>query len=143
MGDIGLRLIVVVIADEILHGVVGEKLPELLAQLGRQGLIVGQHQCGALHLFDDLGHGVGLAGAGNAQQHLLPQAVFNALGQLFDGLGLVTGGLIFTFYLERGHGPTSSTCQITALAHGDIVAIRHYDMVQQPHIHRAQNLLHL
>ena len=143
MGDVGLGLIVVVIADEILHGVVGEKLPELLAQLGRQRLIVGQHQRGALHLFDDLGHGVGLAGTGDAQQHLLPQAVFDALGQLFDGLGLVTGGLIFAFYLERGHGPTSSTCQITALAHGDIVAIRHHDMVQQPHIHRAQNLLHL
>ena len=143
MGDVGLGLVVVVIADEILHGVVGEELPELLAKLGRQRLIVGQHQRGALHLLDDLGHGVGLAGAGDAQQHLLPQAVFDALGQLFDGLGLVAGGLIFAFYLKRGHGPTSSMYQIAALAHGDVVAVRHHDMVQQSDVHRAQNLLHL
>ena len=81
-GDIRLRLVVVVVGDEILHGVVGEKLPELLAQLGRQGLVVvGQHQRGALHLLDDLGHGVGLAGAGDAQQHLLLQAVLQPLRQ--------------------------------------------------------------
>ena len=79
MGDIGLRLVVVVVGHKVLHGVFREKLPELLAQLGGQCLIVGQHQCGTLHLLDDLGHGVGLAGAGNALEHLLPQAVFHAL----------------------------------------------------------------
>ena len=40
-------------------------------------------------------HGVGLAGAGDAQQDLLPQAVLDALGQLGDGLGLVAGGGVF------------------------------------------------
>ena len=79
VGDIGLRLVVVVVGHKVLHGVFREKFPELLAQLGGQCLIVGQHQCGTLHLLDDLGHGVGLAGAGNALEHLLPQAVFHAL----------------------------------------------------------------
>ena len=61
MGDVGLRLVVVVVTHEILHRVVGEKFPELSAQLGGQGLVVGQHQGGALDLLDDLGHGEGLA----------------------------------------------------------------------------------
>ena len=103
VGDVRLRLVVVVVADEILHGVVWEELTELLAQLGRQRLVVGQHQRGAVHPLDDLGHGVGLARAGNALEHLLPQAVFQPGGQLFDGLGLVAGGLIFRYDLKIRH----------------------------------------
>ena len=94
MGDIRLRLVVVVVGHEILHGVVGEELPELLAQLGGQRLVVGQHQRGAVDLLDDLGHGVGLSGAGDALEHLLPQTVFQPLRQLFDGLRLVAGGAV-------------------------------------------------
>ena len=103
MGDIGLRLVVVVVGDKVLHGVFREELPELLAQLGGQGLVVGQHQRGSLYLLDDLGHGVGLAGAGDALEHLLPQAQIHALGQLFDGLGLIPGGRIFRMDFELRH----------------------------------------
>ena len=104
VGDVRLRLIVVVVGDEVLHGVFREELPELLAQLGRQRLVVGQHQRGALHLLDDLGHGVGLAAAGDAQQHLLAQAVLQSLRQLFNGLRLIAGGSIFRNNFELGHG---------------------------------------
>ena len=108
VGDVRLRLIVVVVGDEVLHGVFREELPELLAQLGRQRLVVGQHQRGALHLLDDLGHGVGLAAAGDAQQHLLAQAVLQSLRQLFNGLRLVAGGLIRGDNVKIGHAvPTS------------------------------------
>ena len=103
MRDIGLRLVVVVVGDEILHGVVGEKLLKLRAQLGRQGLVVGQHQRRPLHRLDNLGHGKGLAGAGDPQQNLLFQSVFNALRQLGDGLGLVAGGLILRNHLKIRH----------------------------------------
>ena len=41
MGNIGFRLVVIVVTDKILHRVVGEKFPELAAQLGRQRLIMG------------------------------------------------------------------------------------------------------
>ena len=95
MGDIGLGLIVIVIADKVFHRVVGEKLLELGAQLGRQGLVVGQNQGGPLGLLDHLRHGKGLAGAGDAQQDLLLQPVLNALRQSGDGLGLVAGRLVF------------------------------------------------
>ena len=64
--DIGLRLVVVVIGDKILHGVIREKLLKLAAQLGSQRLVMGQHQRGTLDLLDDLRHGKGLTGAGDA-----------------------------------------------------------------------------
>ena len=39
---VGLGLVVVVIGDEILHGVVGEEIPELRGKLGGEGLVVGR-----------------------------------------------------------------------------------------------------
>ena len=95
VGDIGLRLIVVVIGHEILHRIVREELLKLRAQLGGQGLVVGQHQGGTLHRFDDLGHGEGFARAGDPQQGLLVQPGLESGGQLGNGLRLVAGGLIF------------------------------------------------
>ena len=103
VGDVGLRLIVVVVGDEILHRVVGEELPELGAQLGGQRLVVGQHQGGALDLLDDLGHGEGLARAGDAQEGLLVQTHLNAVGQHLNGLRLVAGGRILGNHFKFGH----------------------------------------
>jgi hypothetical protein len=103
VGDIRLRLIVVVVGHEILHGVFGEKLLELAAQLGGQRLVVGQHQRGLLHPLDDLGHGVGLAGASDAQQRLLVQPRLHAPGQGVYRLRLVAGGSVFAHYLEISH----------------------------------------
>ena len=70
VGNVCLRLIVIVVGNEVFHRIVGEKLPEFAAKLSRQGLIVSQHQGGTVHLFDDGGHGEGLAGAGDTQQGL-------------------------------------------------------------------------
>ena len=84
--DIGFRLIIIVIADEKLHRVVGEKLPKFRAKLGGQRFIVGQHQGRSLHLLDDIGHSEGFARAGDAQLH--------SLGQFGDSLRLVAGGFI-------------------------------------------------
>ena len=66
-GDIGLRLVVVVVGDEIFHGVIREKRAELGAELGGQRLIVGQHQRRAVALGDDVRHGKCLAGTGDTQ----------------------------------------------------------------------------
>ena len=67
VGDVGLRLVVVIVGDKVLHGVVGEELLELLTELGGQGLVVGQDQGGPLDPLNDLGHGEGLARAGDPQ----------------------------------------------------------------------------
>ena len=94
VGDVGFGLVVIVVRDKILHHIVGEEFPEFAAQLGGQGLVVGQHQGGAVDFFDDGGHGKGFAGAGHAQQALLPQPPVDAVYKPFNGLGLVAGGLI-------------------------------------------------
>ena len=67
---VGLRLVVVVVADKILDGVVGEKRHEFGAELSGQGLVVRDDQGGSLCLFDDGGHGEGFAGTRDAQKRL-------------------------------------------------------------------------
>ena len=93
-GDIGLGLVVIVVGYEILHRILREKGPELGAQLGGQRLVVGQHQGRPVALGNDVGHGKGLAAAGDAQQGLAAVPPLHPRHQLLDGLGLVAGGLI-------------------------------------------------
>ena len=67
MRNIRLGLIIVVVRNEVLHGVIREKLAKLRAQLRRKGLIVRQHERRAVQLFDNARHGEGLARAGHAE----------------------------------------------------------------------------
>jgi len=92
--NVGLRLIVVVVADEVFDRVRGEELLELVVELGGEGLVVSQNQRRAIRLLDDLGHGEGFAGAGNAEQHLMFFAVQEPLDELVDGAGLIAARLI-------------------------------------------------
>ena len=48
--DVRLGLVVVVVADEVLDRVVRHELAELVRQLRREGLVVGEHERRALHL---------------------------------------------------------------------------------------------
>ena len=43
-GEVGFGLIIVVVADEVFHGVVWEILLEFGAELSCQGLVVAHHQ---------------------------------------------------------------------------------------------------
>ncbi len=99
-GDIGLRLVVVVVADEILHRVVGEEPLHLAVELGGQGLVGRQDQGGALHGLDHLGHGEGLAGPGDAQQDLVALFGPHAGHQFGDGGRLVAAGLVVRHHPE-------------------------------------------
>ena len=65
------RLVIIVVADEIGDGIVGEEFAELAVKLGGQGLVVRQDQRRPLRLLDHVGDGVGLAGAGGAEQGLV------------------------------------------------------------------------
>ena len=93
-GDVGFGLVVVVVADEILDGVAGEELLELVIELGGEGFVMGQDEGGAVGLFDDLGHGEGLAGAGDAEQDLVLLAGGEAGDEFFDGAGLISAGFV-------------------------------------------------
>ena len=60
-GDVGLRLVVIVIGNEVFHRILGEKFPQFRAQLGGQGFVMRQHQGGTVQPGDHVGHGKGLA----------------------------------------------------------------------------------
>ena len=93
-GDVGFGLVVVVVGDEVFDGVAGEELFELVVELGGEGLVVGEDEGGAVGLLDDLGHGEGLAGAGDAEEDLVLFAGGEAVDELVDGAGLVALGLV-------------------------------------------------
>ena len=97
---VGFGLVVVVVGDEVLDRVVGEEAPELAVELGRQRLVGGEHQGGALRAGNHLGGGVGLARAGDAQQHLVALVLLDAGHQLGDGGGLVALGLVLRHQRE-------------------------------------------
>ena len=88
-GQVGLGLVVVEVADEVLDGVVREELAELGVQLGRQGLVVGQDQGRLLVLGDRVGDRPGLARAGHAEQGLVAHPRLEAVDQALDGGRLV------------------------------------------------------
>ena len=92
---VGFGLVVVVIADEILHRVVGEEALELAIELRGQRLVRRQDDGGALRRLDHLGHGVGLARAGDAEQHLGAVVAVDALDQFLDRGRLVALRLVF------------------------------------------------
>ena len=105
--DVCLRLVVVIVRHEIFHGVVRKKLLELAAQLCREDLVVCEHERRPLDALDDLGHRVRLSGAGHAEQHLLVNAVFQALHERIDRLRLVARRLIGRNDLKIRHDMAS------------------------------------
>ncbi len=94
---IGLGLVVVVVGDEILHRILGKEALHLAIELpGRQRVACWAHQDRgpkALRPLDDMGHGEGLARAGDAQQDLVALLALEPGDELDDGLGLVARGL--------------------------------------------------
>jgi hypothetical protein len=101
--DVGLGLVVVVVADEELHRVVREELAQLAVQLRRQRLVGRHHQRRPVHLLDDVGHREGLAAAGDAEEHLVGFARLETCDQLGDGAGLIAARLHGGDEAEVGH----------------------------------------
>ena len=97
--DVGLGLVVVVVADEVLDPVVREELAHLLGELGGEALVGGEDQRRALHLLDRPRDRRRLARAGDAEQRLEPIAALDARGQLRDRRRLIARRL------EVGHDP--------------------------------------
>ena len=87
--DVGLGLIVVVVRNEVLDGIVGEQISELLVQLRRERLVVREDERRLLEFLDRPRDGVGLSRAGDAEKRLFFRAGFIARDQLFDRVGLI------------------------------------------------------
>ncbi len=96
---IGFGLVVVVIRHEVLDGILREEALHLAVELGRQGLVGRHHQRRTSLRGDHVGHGEGLARAGDTQQHLVAFAAFDAFDELADRLGLVAGRRVVRHHL--------------------------------------------
>ncbi len=101
LGNVGFRLVVIVIGDEVAHRVVGHELAEFGAQLGSERLVGFDDERGALQPFDQPCGGGGFASAGGAHEHHVVLAVFDARRQFLDGLRLVSGWLVRRFDHKR------------------------------------------
>ncbi len=92
--DVGLRLVIIEVADEVFDGVVREKTFELGVKLRGERLVVRDDERGFVDVADDVGDGERLARTGDAEQRLVSGAGQHAVRQLRDRLRLVTGGFV-------------------------------------------------
>jgi hypothetical protein len=106
--NVGFGLVIVVVGDEVLHGIVGKERLQLPVELGRKGLVVAHDQRGPPVTGDDMGHGEGLAGSRGPQQDLESISPGKTLAELGDGPGLVPLGLVGRLQAEAGQPDRSS-----------------------------------
>ena len=119
---VGLRLVVVVVGDEVLDRVPGEELAELVAELRGERLVVRDHERRPLELLDRPGHRGGLPGTGRAQDRLEAVPGRDRRGDLADRPRLVAGGPVvrgdpqLAHSTQRTHAVRSSHGRISAAA---------------------------
>src|SRR3989338_458931 len=90
---IGLRLVKVIIGNEIMDFIIGKKPAVLLRELRRKGFIVRDDECRFLDFFYNIGNRESFTGTGHAKERLIPRAVFYAFHQRFDSCWLVASWL--------------------------------------------------
>ena len=100
---ISLRLIIIIIADEILHRILREELSEFSVELGGQSLIVTDDKSRFLYFLYDLRHGECLAGAGYTHESLAFFAVNYTLRQRLYGFGLISCHFKRSVYFKSIH----------------------------------------
>jgi hypothetical protein len=103
LGNIRLRLVVVVVGDEVFHGVFREEFLEFSEELGGQGFIVRQDESRSLRISNDIRNGECFSCAGGAQQDLMPVPPLKAFHKLYDRFRLITHRLIGRVKSEFWH----------------------------------------
>ena len=96
-----LRLIIVVVRDEVVDRVVREELAKLAVKLRGEGLVVGEDERGALDLLDEVRHRERLSRPRHADERLESVARATAGRQGLDRLGLVALRRIFGYNLKH------------------------------------------
>ena len=91
---IRLRLVIIIVGNEVLDGILREEFLEFTVELGRQSLIVRYDQRGLLELGDYVRHRKSLAGTRDTEERLGLVSFTEAFDKLADGLGLVTGRFV-------------------------------------------------
>ncbi len=92
LGNVCLRLVVVVVGDKVMDGVFRKKFFKFACQLCGKCFIMGDDKSWLLQCLDNMRHGKRFAGAGNAQKRLMMHSCFHVLNQRLDGARLVACG---------------------------------------------------
>ena len=100
---IGFRLVVVVVADEVLYRVVGKIPLKLTVELRGKSLVVGNDEGRPVELLDGIGHREGLAASGDPQECLELLSASDPGYQLFYGPGLIARWPVLGNQVESGH----------------------------------------
>ena len=103
LGNVGFRLVIIVVTDEIFDRIVREELLELLIELPGERLVVDQHERGFLHPLDYIGHCERLTGPRHTKQCLMLPASLETGHQFIDGFSLISARLEGSFELELWH----------------------------------------
>ena len=93
-GDVGLRLVVIVVRNKVLYGIVRKECFKFSIQLGGQRFVVTQDERRTLQTLDYVGHRKGFSGTRNAQKCHIMNALAQCVTQCVNGFGLVAGRLI-------------------------------------------------
>ncbi len=91
--NIGFRLIVIVVADEVFDRVIREELAKLREELSSESFVMAENQRRLVHLLNNVCHRVGFSGPGRTQKNLSSLAVPQAANQCLDGSRLIAGRL--------------------------------------------------
>ena len=92
--DVGLGLVIVVVGDEVLDRVAREVRPELVAELCRQRLVVGDHERRLLHRLDRRRHRHRLARPGRSEQRQAALAGGDPGRERLDRRRLIGGRIV-------------------------------------------------
>src|SRR5437763_3098780 len=87
--DVSLGLVVVVVRNEILDGVFGKEVSELLIELRGERFVVTENERRAIDRFNYFCDRERLSRSGDAEENLMPGSGPNAFDELADGLGLI------------------------------------------------------
>jgi hypothetical protein len=103
-GNVRLGLVIVVVRDKVVDRVLGKEVLELPVELRGEGLVGSDDERRPVHLLDDIGDREGLAGAGDAEEHLAPVLAVETGRELADRARLVAGRNVLRDELESGGG---------------------------------------
>src|SRR5208282_6267156 len=92
--DVGFGLVIIVVADEILDGVLWEERSEFVEELRGKRLIVSENDGRAVRVLDHFRHRESFARTGDAEKDLMAVAVVDPADETRDRFGLVTAGFV-------------------------------------------------
>ena len=106
--DVGFRLVVIVIADEILDGIAWEELLKLGEKLRRERFVVRDHQRRPVKLLNDIRHRKRLPAAGYSEQRLPTVTGAERFHERPNRGWLIAARLIFANELKRHRNELSA-----------------------------------